>query len=47
MDIDGDGDLDFLLGAGGGRLVFYRSGAVLFYDGFESGDLAAWDSALP
>ncbi len=42
MDIGGDGDLDFLLGAGGGRLVFYRSAAVLFYDGFESGDTGAW-----
>ena len=46
-DIDGDGDLDFLLSTLGGRLVFYRSGAVLFSDGFEGGDLGAWSASLP
>jgi hypothetical protein len=47
MDIDGDTDFDFLLGTDGGRLIFYRSSAVLFYDGFESGDTGSWSTALP
>ena len=45
MDIDGDGDFDFLLGADGGRLVFFRSSAVFFYDGFESGDTSGWSNS--
>ncbi|NJL27917.1 MAG: hypothetical protein HC897_08470, partial [Thermoanaerobaculia bacterium] len=51
-DLDGDGDLDALVGESGGRLVFFRSLASLvptlpFADGFESGDTSAWSAAVP
>ena len=45
VDLDGDGDLDALVGEDGGRVVFFRSLAEnIFADGFESGDLTAWSN---
>jgi hypothetical protein len=42
-DLDGDGDLDALIGENGGRLVFFREWrAAVFTDGFESGDTSFW-----
>jgi hypothetical protein len=47
-DLDGDGDLDGLVGDFSGRLVFLRAdSSSLFADGFESGDTSAWSASLP
>jgi hypothetical protein len=47
-DLDGDGDLDAIVGESGGRLVFYRSLAAPFFaDGFESGSTSEWSFAVP
>lgn len=46
-DLDGDGDLDVLVGESGGGMTFFRSLAPLFADGFESGDTSAWSAAVP
>jgi hypothetical protein len=46
-DLDGDGDLDVLLGEDGGRVVLYRSSFMVFTDGFESGGLLAWSASVP
>ena len=44
-DLDGDGDLDALIGEIQGRLIFHSSTlANVFADDFESGDLSAWSS---
>jgi hypothetical protein len=44
VDLDGDGDLDAVVGEDGGRGVFFRSlAADILADGFESGDTAAGD----
>ncbi len=48
VDLDGDGDLDALIGERGGHLVFFRSLAeAVFADGFEDGDTSAWSASFP
>jgi hypothetical protein len=46
-DLDDDGDLDLLLGDSTGQMLFWRSLANVFADGFESGDTSAWSLAVP
>jgi hypothetical protein len=47
-DLDGDRDLDALVGEDGGRLVFFREWrAAVFTDGFESGDTRFWWTTIP
>lgn len=47
-DLDGDGDLDALVGENGGRLVFFREWrAAVFTDGFEGGDTRFWWATIP
>ena len=46
-DLDGDGDLDALIGQSGGNIKFFENLSVLFEDGFESGDTSAWSSSVP
>ncbi len=47
-DLDGDGDLDALIGESGGALVFFRSTlAEIFADGFESGGIGNWSQTFP
>lgn len=46
-DLDGDLDLDGLVGDISGTLVFLRADSSgLFADGFESGDTSAWSVSL-
>jgi hypothetical protein len=47
VDLDADGDLDLLVGEVGGHVVFYRSLAVVFRDGFEDGSTSAWSVTVP
>jgi hypothetical protein len=46
-DLDGDGDLDVLMGGRSARLYYYRSFWNGFADGFESGDTDRWSVTLP
>ncbi len=46
-DLDGDGDVDVVVGEDGGALSYLRSPAAVFADGFESGDTAAWSLTVP
>ncbi|MBZ0111592.1 MAG: FG-GAP-like repeat-containing protein [Thermoanaerobaculia bacterium] len=47
VDLDGDGDLDAVVGGFRGALVFLRSFANIFSDGFEDGDTTAWSAVVP
>ncbi len=47
VDLDGDGDLDALIGEQAGHLIFFRSLAVVFSDGLESGNTSAWADTFP
>ncbi len=46
-DVDGDGDLDVVVGEDGGSLAYLRSRLAVFADGFESGDTSAWSMTVP
>ncbi|MBZ0111930.1 MAG: VCBS repeat-containing protein, partial [Thermoanaerobaculia bacterium] len=43
-DLDGDGDIDVLVGEASGYITYFRSSTPLFSDGFEIGDLSAWSA---
>jgi len=47
MHIDDDGVLDLWIGTCDGTLVFMGDNSGIFGDGFESGNTAAWDLAVP
>lgn len=48
-DLDGDGDLDALIGSAGGNTYFVRNltRQLVFEDAFESGDIGAWTNSVP
>jgi hypothetical protein len=46
LHINDDGVLDLWIGACNGTRVFMGFTPVLFADGFESGDIAAWDEMM-
>jgi hypothetical protein len=47
VNLHGDGDLDAILGESEGRLVFFRSSAMVFANGFEDGTTSAWSVTVP
>ncbi len=47
VDIDGDGDLDALIGGGDGHVQLSLGLILVFADGFESGGTGAWSITSP